>query len=716
MNKTEAKKRLKELRDVIEHHRYQYHVLDRPEISDTAYDTLESELISIEKKFPDLVTFDSPSQRVSGQPLEKFEKVRHKIPQWSFNDIFDEEEAHDFDRRVKRMLGFGLLTKKKSESDTKKIAHSQIKKSLGSNTKKLPDSGTKIEYVCELKIDGLKIVLEYRDGLLQTAATRGDGRIGENVTENVKTIGAVPIRLREPVNIIVEGEVYLAKSDFEKINKQIVAAGDEPYANPRNLAAGTIRQLDPKIVAQRNLSVFIYDIAEFDNLNKKNSEIKTQTAELETLQKLGFKVNQNYKLCRDIEEVIEFWKSWHNKKDKQQYLIDGVVLKINDKIAQETLGYTGKAPRFAVAFKFPAEQVTTIIEDICFQVGRTGVVTPVAHLRPVLVAGSTVSRATLHNEDEIKRLDVRIGDTVILQKAGDVIPQIVSVLKDLRPKNSRPFKFPKKIPECGGDGSIERIPGQAAYRCVDKNSATLARRKLHYFAGKNAFDIENLGPKIIDLLIDHNLIQTPVDIFTLKKGDLLSLPRFAEKSADNLINSISSRRKISLPRFITALSINNVGEETSELLADRFSSIEKLRNTDLEDFNEIDGIGPIVAKSIYDWFRSPDKIKLLEGLLEQVKIENNFYNNDASGSNAGTKDPNHLFYKKNVVLTGTLSSMSRDIAKQKIKLIGGHVSGSVSSKTDFVIAGESAGSKMKKAEEIGIKILNEEDFLKILGQ
>lgn len=668
MNKEDAKKRLEKLRGLIEYHRHRYHVLDKPEITDTAYDSLEQELIDIENKFPDLITPESPSQRVSGKPLDKFEKISHKISQWSFNDIFDENEAIDFDDRVKRML----------------------EKSLG---KKVSP-----QYDCELKIDGLKIVLEYEKGILKTAATRGDGQVGENVTLNVKTIKSVPLKLFEPVDLIVEGEVYLSKKDFEKINKELEKSGEEIYANPRNLAAGTLRQLDPSVVAKRNLGTFIYDIAKINKLPE------TQIKELEKIESLGFKVNKNYKLCKNINEVVDYWKTWQKKREKENYQLDGIVIKINKRKYQEALGFTGKAPRFAIALKFPAEQVTTVVEDIAFQVGRTGVVTPVAHLRPVLVAGSTVSRATLHNEDEIKRLDVRIGDTVILQKAGDVIPQIVRVITELRKENSKPFRFPEKISECGGDGRIEKIPGQVAYRCVDKNSYNVERRKLYYFASKPAFSIDHLGPKVIDLLAENNLIQSPADIFTLKKGDLMSLPRFGEKSADNLLKAIDESRNVTLARLITSLSINNVGEETAELLANKFGDIKKISTAKIEDFENINGIGPIVGKSICEWFTDKNKIKLLDELLKEIKIIK------VKQSRKG------FFDSKSVVLTGTLSKMSRDEAKEKIRQNGGTVSGSVSKNTNFVVAGESAGSKLTKAESLGVTILSEEEFIKLLSK
>lgn len=668
MTKTEAQKRLEKLRKMIEHHRYLYHVLDRPEISDEALDSLKHELDQIEAEFPELITPDSPSQRVSGKPLDGFKKVAHKVSQWSFNDAFDEDEMREFDARIKRML----------------------EKELDKNV--FPT------YTAELKIDGMKIVCQYENGILKTAATRGDGKIGEDVTQNVKTIESIPLSISTRENIIVEGEIYLDKKQFEKINKELIKNGEEAYANPRNLAAGTIRQLDSSIVAKRRLKAFVYDVALSDDMPK------TQVDELNKLQSLGFSVNNQFVHCKNIEGVIEFWKKWQSKKDKENYLIDGVVVKVNEKEYQDALGYTGKAPRFAIAFKFPAEQVTTVVEEISFQVGRTGVITPVAHLKPVLVAGSTVSRATLHNEDEIKRLDVRVGDTVILQKAGDVIPQVVEVLKDLRPDKTKPFVFPKKISECGGDGSIERIPGEAAYRCVDRNSFTVQKRKLYYFVSKPAFNIDHMGPKVIDQLLENNLIQGPADIFTLKKGDLLPLERFAEKSVDNLLESVDNARKISLARFVIALSIDGVGEETAILLADKFKTFEKIQKASLEELKNINGIGEVVAESIVKWFDDFRHQDLLLHLLKEVQIEEKIQKVKL--------DKN--FYGKIFVLTGTLSQMTRDEAKDEIRKRGGDVSSSVSKNTDFVVAGDSAGSKLQKAEDLEVKVLSEEDFLKLL--
>ncbi len=674
--KKEAKIRLEKLKNLIEHHRYLYHVLDQPEIDDESFDSLNRELEKIESKYPDFVTPDSPSQRVSGAPLDKFRKVKHKIPQWSFADIFNEKGAIDFDERISRML-----KEEKSER----------------------------EYTCELKIDGMKIVLEYKNGFLVQGLTRGDGKIGEDVTTNVKTIRSIPIKLNERVDIIVEGEVYLGKKQFEKINQDLISGNEKAYANPRNLAAGTMRQLNPKIVSDRKLSAFIYDVAFLDaDKNKKINKPKNQYEELKLLKKLGFKTNPHFKLCRNIYEAIDFWKKWNTLKDGEDYLIDGVVIKLNDRSSQEKLGYTGKAPRFAIAFKFEAQQVTTVVKDIAFQVGRTGVITPVAHLEPVEIAGSTVSRATLHNEDEIKRLDIRIGDTIILQKAGDVIPQIVSVIKELRNPGAKIFKFPKKIKECGGDGSIERIAGQAAYRCVAKDSFFTKRRRLHYFTSKKAFDIENCGPKIIDQLLEEKLIQDPVDLFTLEAGDLLPLERFAKKKAENLINSIEKARKISLPKFLVSLSIDNAGEETAVILARNFKNIQEIMGAKQDDFDNINGVGEIIAKSIYDWFQDKNNQNYLKKLLKEIKITNEEIQEIQSSKK-------QIFKAQKFVLTGTLNSFSRDEAKKIIRKLGGEISSTISKKTDFLLIGENPGSKLQKAKSIGVKVITEQEFIDLIN-
>ncbi len=710
-------KRLEVLRRAVNKHRYNYHVLDKEEISAEALDSLKRELVEIETKYPSLITPDSPSQRVAGAPLKQFEKVPHKVTQWSFNDAFTEEDIRDFDQRVKKFLKQSLDSGMDADGNSfSKEERSEIEKIL----QKGPT------YTVELKIDGLKIVSEYKRGILVTAATRGDGKVGENVTQNVRTIQSMPLTLPDDVDIIVEGEVWMSKSNFEELNREQERKGLPLYANPRNVAAGSIRQLDSSVTASRKLDTFIYDIASYSG-----KPSKTQFEELELLRDLDFKVNPEAKVAKNPDEIISFWKHWHDHAKKEDYWIDGVVVKVNEIIAQRAIGYTGKAPRFGIAFKFAAEQVTTVVEDIQLQVGRTGVITPVAHLRPALVAGSTVSRATLHNEDEIKRLDVRIGDTVILQKAGDVIPDIVKVLTEMRTGKEKPFKFPTHVDECGGDGRIERIPGQAAYRCVIRGSGVMHQRRLHHFVSKKCFDIDGLGPQQIDAFIEHGLVNTADDIFTIKKGDVLALPRFAEKSADNLIKAIDGSRNVTLPRFLFALSIDHVGEETAEDIAKHFGSLDAVRKAALlkgksldgelnsiAAFSSIDGVGEVVAKSLVDWFSDITHQKLLDRLLKHVKVQD-FKAPDLSrshGSGGQAPKGNIEFFKdKTFVLTGTLEAMSRDEAKVQIKARGGDVSGSVSVKTDYVVAGEEAGSKLDKAEELGVMVIDEKRFLKELG-
>ncbi len=661
--KKEAVERLRVLRATIEKHRHLYHVLDISEMSPEALDSLKYELVEIETAYPELITPDSPSQRVAGAPLKGFKKAPHVVSQWSFNDAFSEDDMREFDLRVKRFL---------------KDAYGRA---------------VNPTYTCELKIDGLKIVLTYEKGKLVVGATRGDGKVGEDVTMNVRTIESVPLTLAMPESIIVEGEVWMSKSELLRQNKERVKRGEEPFANPRNIAAGTMRQLDSRIAAERHLDIFVYDIGRIEG-----NFPTTQVAELELLKKLGFKVNPHFKLCNNIEDVIHFWDTWKKKAPKEDYWIDGVVVKVNEKEYQDAIGYTGKAPRFGIAFKFPAEQVTTILEDIVLQVGRTGVVTPVAHLRPVSVAGSVVSRATLHNEDEIARLDVRIGDTVILQKAGDVIPDIIAVVKEMRTGKEKKYVFPKFVEDC--NGPIERIPGQAAYRCVDKNSFAQKRRKFYYFVSKKAFDIDGCGPKVIDALLEAELIGNVDDLFTLTVGDVLTLPRFAEKSAENLIESINKARKVALGKFLTSLSIPHVGEETAHDLADEFGNIEKIQRSSFEDFNSVYGVGEIVAQALAEYFNDAHNKAFLGRLLQEVDIEN-----------PKKKHQKGKLTGMTFVLTGTMENLSRDEAKARIRNEDGEIAESVSSKTSFVVAGENPGSKYDKAQKLNITILSEQEFL-----
>lgn len=660
--------RAMKLRKSIDRYRYDFHVLNKETISPAALDSLKAELSKIEKDWPELITPDSPTQRVAGEPLPGFKKVVHKVSQWSFNDAFNEEDIRDFDERVRRFY----------------------KTNTGQDIAPT--------YTCELKIDGSHLVLEYEHGLLKTGATRGDGKVGEDVTANIKTIESIPLRISKDVSLVVEGEVYMPKSQFARINEELRDKGEPLFANARNIVAGTIRQLDPRIVAERKLSVFIYDISAIDR-----DFPQTQLEELGMLGDLGFKVNKHFKLCRNVDDVITFWKTWEKKKDKEDYLIDGVVVKVNDRSVQEILGYTGKAPRWGIALKFQAEQVTTTVRDITLQIGRTGVLTPVAILNPVSVAGSTVSRATLHNEDEIRRLDVRVGDTVIIQKAGDVIPDIVQVLQEFRNGKEKPFVFPKHFPLCGGDGSIEKIPGQVAYRCVAKNSFAQQRRKLAHFTSKKVFNISGFGQKTVDQLLEAGIISNFDDIFKVKKGDLESLPRWGEKSINKLLSAIEEARKITLARFIASLSIPQVGEETARDIASHFKTIDKFINADKEELQGLSGVGPIIADSVRVWLSDTDNRKMLKRLIEEVYIQKEI------------EKKTGVFSGKSFVLTGTLRRFSRDEASALIRNNGGSVSSGVSKETSFVVYGENPGSKLDKARLFGVSVLTEDDFVRRLG-
>lgn len=675
--------RIKKLRETIKRHSRLYHTLDKPEISDAAYDALVRELEELESQYPALQALDSPTQQVGDVVLEEFVKVEHKVPQWSFNDAFDEDDMRAFDERVKRLL--------KNPPAPRESARA-------------PEGGP--DYLVELKIDGLKVVLTYEKGILKTAATRGDGRVGEDVTGNVRTISSIPHKLKQPVSIIVEGEVWMAKSVFKELNRERRKRGEELFANPRNIAAGSIRQLDPSITRARRLNSFIYDIAALrsDLKGTQGRTLETQEEELLFLEELGFQVNPHFKKFNNIDDVIKHWKSWEKRKDKEDYLLDGLVVKVNSVDEQKTLGYTGKSPRFGIAFKFKAEQVTTVVEDITLQLGRTGVLTPVAKLRPVAVAGSTVSRATLHNEDEIKRKDIRIGDTVILQKAGDVIPEVVRVVEEMRTGKEKIFKFPTHFPLCGGDGRIERIPGQAAYRCAVRGSFEEQRRKLAYAASRSVFDIDGLGPKVITKLMERELVSNLDDIFAIKKGDLETLERFGEKSINNLLESIEQAKDVTLARFIASLSIPQVGEETARDLAEHFSTPGRFAEATFEDLTRIDGVGEVVARAILNWFVDKENKKLYERLLKHVRIQ----------SVQSRALDNFPLKNKSFVLTGALEKMSREEAKEKIRALGGDISSSVSKNTDYVVAGTDPGDKFTKAQELGVKVLNESEFLDML--
>ncbi|MBI2064236.1 MAG: NAD-dependent DNA ligase LigA [Candidatus Yanofskybacteria bacterium] len=662
MNKAEAKKRIEKLREVINRHRYLYHLLDKQEISEGALDSLKKELFDLEQDFPDLITSDSPTQRVGGKPLKEFAKVKHPRPMLSFNDAFDQEDMKEWEARFEKML----------------------------------PRAKKGGYYCELKIDGLAIELTYKKGALFVGSTRGDGLIGEDVTQNLKTVEAIPLTIPSKADeLVVRGEVFITKKGFERINKEQGKAGLKTYANPRNLAAGSIRQLDPKITASRNLDSFAYSLV--TGLGQKTHE-----EEHRILKDLGFKTNQHNKFSKDLNEVRKFRDYWEEHRDKLDYEIDGIVVILNDEKALQRVGVVGKAPRGAIAYKFSPKEAETIVEDIIVQVGRTGTLTPVAVLRPVQIGGTTVSRATLHNLDEIRRLGIKIKDTVIVGRAGDVIPDIKKVLKELRTGKEKEFHMPSKCPAC--KEPIQKVEGQVAYKCANKYCPAIRREAIYHFVSKKAFDIDGVGPKIIDQLMDTALIHDVADLFTLEKDDLLNLERFAEKSAENTVKAIQGKKKVSLNKFIYSLGIDHVGEETAFTLAKKFKKLDNIKNAPLEKLRSVPDIGPIVAESIYNWFQR----KYNQNLINKFKKAGiNVLEEKVSAKS-------EKFAGKTFVLTGTLESLGRDEAKDKIREYGGDISSSVSKETDYVVAGTEPGSKYNTAKKLGIKIIDEKELLKML--
>ena len=698
MNKQQAKQRIEKLKKVINYHRYLYHVLNRQEISDAALDSLKHELYKLEQQFPELITPDSPTQRVAGKPLEGFIKVEHKTPMLSIEDIFSEEELRDWEDYLKKLEGL----------EGSGEGQGRVRRG----------SGPQLEYFAELKIDGFGISLVYENGIFKIGSTRGTGKIGEDVTQNLKTIESIPLKLEihpsglKPVvnnvdvrrqhnikkliekgKVEIRGEVYMKIKDFERLNKELEKKGERTFANPRNLAAGSIRQLDPKLAASRPLKFLAYDIIT-DVGQKKHSE------EHEILPILGFKTNES-KICQNLDEVVEFWREVTKKRGKYPFEIDGVVAMVNDNSLFEKLGVVGKSPRGVRAFKFSPKQAETILENVRFQVGRTGAVTPVAVLKPVEVGGVKISRATLHNEDEIKRLGVKIADTVIVGRAGDVIPDVIQVLPELRTGKEKEIKFPQNCPICGE--RLVKPEGEVIWRCPNPKCPARKREYFYHFVSRKAFDILGLGPKIIDRLLDEGLISDPADLFLLKEDDISHLERFAEKSAKNLILAIQSKKKITLAKFIYALGIRNVGEETSQDLAEKFCSFEKLKNASSPELQKIMDIGPVVAKSIYEFFPEKRNLKFIEKLKKvgvQILEE---------------KKPKQQPLKGKIfVLTGSLETMTREEAKEKIRILGGEISESVSKKTDFVIIGQEPGSKLEKAKKLRVKIINEKEFLQML--
>jgi DNA ligase (NAD+) len=718
-----VKNRIKKLTAEINKLRYEYHVLDKPDVTDEVYDSLTRELKELEEKYPDFRLSDSPIGRIGGKPIEKFQKVRHQVRQWSFDDVFSFEELGKWEEKIERLA-------------SKSISNFQFPIS-----NKIPSpKSQKIDYCCELKIDGLKVILTYENGIFVQGATRGDGMIGEDVTNNLRTISSISLKLNYPVDCVVVGECYLGKDELARINKIRKKNGEALFANSRNAAAGSIRQLDPKVAASRRLACFIYDmdylkISEFNfrKFQELNSWKASQIEELGFLEKLGFQVNPNYKLCKNIGEIEEYYQKWIGKRDSLNYGLDGVVIKINSNDIQKALGYTGKAPRWGVAYKFPAEKVTTVVEDIKVQVGRTGALTPLAHLRPVGVAGSTVSRATLHNEDEIRRLDVRIGDTVVIQKAGDIIPEIVEVIKNLRTGKEKTFHMPKTCPICGGKVArqevISNLPAgkagnkevSAATYCLNPKCFAVEKEGIIHFVSKKGFNIDGMGEKIVEHLMTEGLISNPAEIFELTKGDLEPLERFAEKSADNLIASIENSKKITLEKFLFALGVRFVGEETAVLISHNIKHVTYNKINNLtgiinffpeikkEQWMSVKGIGEKSAESLVQWFSDKENIRLLEKMEESgVKII-------GTGLDLSIQGKGRLA-GKTFVLTGELKNFTRGVAKDMIRKVGGDISSSVSAKTDYVVAGENPGSKYDKAKKLGVKIIGEEELKKLLNK
>lgn len=665
MDKEQAEKRISALRKEIDENRYLYHVLDKPRVSDAVDDSLKRELSKLEEQYPDLITPDSPTQRVGGKPLDKFEKVKHKTAMLSLNDSFTFDDLTQWEGRLIKLVG----------------------------EKKVRESG----YFCELKMDGLAVSLIYKDGTLSRGSTRGDGTIGEDVTNNLKTIESIPLKLRKEKmgELEVRGEVFLPKAEFEKLNDQQKKKGGQAYANPRNIAAGSIRQLDPKVAASRNLQFMMYSIA-------TELGLKFHSDEHILAAKLGFKINGENRICKDLEEVFTFLKKWEEDRKKLPYQTDGVVIGVNDEKLFRQLGVVGKAPRGQIAFKFAAEEATSIVRDIIVQVGRTGKLTPVAVLDPTVVAGSTVSRATLHNEDEITRKDIRIGDTVIIRKAGDVIPEVKEPIKRMRSGEEKIFHMPKSCPICGGE--VVKAPGQVDWYCKDRNCSTRKLRELEHFVSKGAFEIDGLGPKILEKLIEEGLIKDAADLFALRFDDLAPLERFAEKSAQNVIDSISSKKEISLEKFIYALGIRHIGSKMADDFAKTFGSLTEFLKAGRGEFRMY-GVGEEVKKSVIDYLSDQKNVAFIEK-MQNLGVKIIAYHSPVLKNKLASKS---------FVVSGTLETMTREEAHKKIIQYGGSVHSSITSKTDFLIIGEDPGSKLDRAKKFSTKIISEREFISMIS-
>lgn len=667
MDRKELEQKVAEYNRLLHEYGHAYYVLDQPTVPDHVYDKMLHELLAIEQEYPDLIYPDSPTQRVGGEILKGFNKVEHRYPMLSLGNAFSEADLKSFDERVRQSIGDNF------------------------------------SYVCELKIDGLAISLMYDNGLFVRGATRGNGFVGEDITENLKTVHSIPLRLKEPVTIEVRGECYMPKKSFTNLNKVRAEQGEELFANPRNAAAGSLRQLDPKIAAKRNLSTFIYAIGG----SGEDYGLASHSDALDYLDQLGFTTNHERKKCQTIEEVFAYIQEWTEKRPNLIYEIDGIVVKVDRYDQQQELGNTVKAPRWSIAYKFPAEEVMTKVLDIDLTVGRTGVVTPTAILEPVQVAGTTVQRATLHNENIIREKDIRIGDAVIIRKAGDIIPEVKQVLFDQRPEGLEPFTMPTHCPACGSE--LVRIDDEVALRCVNPSCFAQVAEGLSHFVSRNAMNIEGIGERVVSQLLREGLVKDVSDLYTLNKEELIALERMGEKSAQNLLDAIEASKKNSLERLLFGLGIRHVGAKAARLLAEEFESIDALMDATVEQLTAVFEIGDKMADSIVTYFEKEEVRELIER-LRQLGV-NVYY----TGKKINTEEIDSVFNGKTIVLTGKLSQLNRSEAQKKIEELGGKVTGSVSKKTDLVIVGEDAGSKLTKAEQLGIEVWNEERLIEELS-
>lgn len=671
MDKFQAESRIQELTEQLHYHNYRYYIKDDPVVSDAEYDRMLRELQSLEEEYPDLRKPDSPTLRIGASPLEEFGTVRHRRLMMSLANAQNSGEIREFDQQVKRGL----------------------------------DEGTEVTYVCEPKLDGLAVELVYENGVFVQGSTRGDGATGEDITQNLRTIPTIPLRLREnglpiPDLLEIRGEVYMEGTDFEALNERRIQNDEQPFANPRNCAAGSLRQLDPNLTAERNLKIYCYEPGVIEGYS-----FETHWDFLQQIPEWGFRVNPHIVRCDTIDEAVEFYEQWEEQRDELEYEIDGVVVKVNRYEHREQLGVRSRSPRWAIAGKFKARQEITQIEDIEASVGRTGAVTPVAHLKPVNIGGVTVSRATLHNQDEIDKKDIHIGDTVIVQRAGDVIPEVVKVILDERPENTEPYHLPEKCPVCGGN--VVRVEDEAVHRCQNLSCSAQVKGRIKHFASKAAMDIDGLGDKLVDQFFQEDLIQNPADLYRLTKDDLVELERMGEKSAQNLVDSIEASKQTTLARFLYALGIPNVGEHLGRVLEREYSSLGKIQNASAEELELVNEIGPIVAQSISSFFDDEHNTKLINKLLEYgIEIETLQQSTETADEFAG----------KTFVFTGSLNRFIRSEAKQLVESLGARATSSVSSNTDFVVTGDNPGSKADKARDLGITILSEQEFIDILPE